>query len=155
MASKARYEVVEVGVYTPSQKVVDVLGPGDVGYLTAAIKTIGDVRVGDTITKATNRAEAPLPGYRRLNPVVFCGLYPIDPDQYPDLKDALEKLNLNDASLLFEPETSPALGFGFRTDSLVYYIWILSKKEFHVSLILNLLQQLHLLSIMLLKPMVK
>lgn len=139
MASKARYEVVEVGVYTPSQKVVDVLGPGDVGYLTAAIKTIGDVRVGDTITKATNRAEAPLPGYRRLNPVVFCGLYPIDPDQYPDLKDALEKLKLNDASLIFEPETSQALGFGFRTGFLgLLHMDIIQERisrEFNIELI--------------------
>src|SRR5690606_15256993 len=81
-------------------------------------KTIGDVRVGDTITKSDHPAKSPLPGYRKLNPVVFCGLYPIDPDQYTELKDALEKLKLNDASLIYEPETSQALGFGFRTGFL-------------------------------------
>src|SRR5690606_25502367 len=81
-------------------------------------KTIGDVRVGDTITKSDHPAKSPLPGYRKLNPVVFCGLYPINPDQYTELKEALEKLKLNDASLVFEPETSQALGFGFRTGFL-------------------------------------
>lgn len=139
MATKAKFEVVEVGVYTPTQKVVDVLGPGDVGYLTAAIKTLNEVRVGDTITHATKRAEKPLPGYRTLNPVVFCGLYPIDPDQYQDLKDALEKLKLNDASLIYEPETSQALGFGFRTGFLgLLHMDIIQERisrEFNIELI--------------------
>lgn len=139
MASKAKYEVVEVGVYTPNQKPVDVLGPGDVGYITAAIKTIGDVRVGDTITQANRAAKSPLPGYRKLNPVVFCGLYPIDPDQYTELKDALEKLKLNDASLIYEPETSQALGFGFRTGFLgLLHMDIIQERisrEFNIELI--------------------
>ncbi|HLT00018.1 MAG TPA: translation elongation factor 4 [Acholeplasma sp.] len=139
MASKAKFEVVEVGVYTPSQKVVDILGPGDVGYLTAAIKTIGDVRVGDTITHANKKAANQLPGYRTLNPVVFCGFYPIDPDQYEDLKEALEKLKLNDASLVFEPESSQALGFGFRSGFLgLLHMDIIQERilrEFNIDLI--------------------
>ncbi len=118
MASKAKYEVVEVGVHTPKIETRDILGPGDVGFVTASIKDINTVRVGDTITQANHRAKSPLPGYRTMNSVVFCGLYPIDSDQYNDLKDALEKLKLNDASLLYEPETSQALGFGFRTGFL-------------------------------------
>jgi GTP-binding protein LepA len=118
MASKATYEVVEVGVHTPKIEKRDVLGPGDVGYLTASIKDINTVGVGDTVTLANKPAQEPLPGYRKMNSVVFCGLYPIDSDQYNDLKDALEKLKLNDASLLYEPETSQALGFGFRTGFL-------------------------------------
>ncbi len=118
MASKAKYEVIEVGVHTPKIIKRDVLGPGDVGYLTASIKDINTVRVGDTVTHANNIAKQPLPGYRKMNSVVFCGLYPIDSDKYNDLKDALEKLKLNDASLIYEPETSQALGFGFRTGFL-------------------------------------
>ena len=118
MASKAKYEVIEVGVHTPKIIKRDVLGPGDVGYLTASIKDINTVRVGDTVTHLNQRASVPLPGYRKMNSVVFCGLYPIDSDKYNDLKDALEKLKLNDASLLYEPETSQALGFGFRTGFL-------------------------------------
>ncbi|AUD65127.1 elongation factor 4 [Tenericutes bacterium MZ-XQ] len=118
MASNAKYEVIEVGVHTPKIIKRDILGPGDVGYLTASIKDINTVRVGDTVTHANRKASVPLPGYRKMNSVVFCGLYPIDSDKYNDLKDALEKLKLNDASLLYEPETSQALGFGFRTGFL-------------------------------------
>ncbi|TVP85064.1 MAG: elongation factor 4 [Acholeplasmataceae bacterium] len=118
MASGAVYEVVEVGVHTPKSVKRDVLGPGDVGYLTAAIKDINTVRVGDTVTTATQPAKVALPGYRTLNSVVFCGLYPIESDKYNDLKEALDKLKLNDASLIYEPETSQALGFGFRTGFL-------------------------------------
>ncbi len=139
MATNASFQVIEVGVYTPTEKVVDVLGPGDVGYLTAAIKTLGDVHVGDTITLQNNKAKQPLPGYRTLNPVVFCGLYPIDPDQYQDLKDSLEKLKLNDASLIYEPETSQALGFGFRTGFLgLLHMDIVQERisrEFNIELI--------------------
>ena len=139
MATKAQIEVVEVGVYTPTEKPVDVLGPGDVGYLTAAIKTLDDVHVGDTITLAKNRTQSALPGYRTLNPVVFCGLFPIDPDQYRDLRDALEKLKLNDASLIYEPETSQALGFGFRTGFLgLLHMDIIQERisrEFNIELI--------------------
>ena len=115
MATGAEYEVVEVGVHTPHEKVVDYLSVGDVGFVTASIKDVKTVRVGDTITSVDNPAEEPLPGYRKLNPMVFCGLYPIDAARYNDLRDALEKLVLNDSSLQFEPETSQALGFGFRT----------------------------------------
>jgi GTP-binding protein LepA len=139
MATKAQCEVVEVGIYTPEQKPVDILGPGDVGYLTAAIKTLDDVRVGDTITQVKQKAQSMLPGYRKLNPVVFCGLFPIDPDQYRDLKDALEKLKLNDASLIYEPETSQALGFGFRTGFLgLLHMDIIQERisrEFNIELI--------------------
>ncbi len=118
MNSKAKYEVIDVGVHTPKIIIRDVLGPGDVGFLTASIKDINTVGVGDTITLAHNRAKQALPGYRKMNSVVFCGIYPIDSDKYNDLKDALEKLKLNDASLIYEPETSQALGFGFRTGFL-------------------------------------
>ncbi|CCV64473.1 Elongation factor 4 [Alteracholeplasma palmae J233] len=118
MASKAVYEVIEVGVYNPKEVKKEILGPGDVGYLTASIKSMGHVRVGDTITHNNKPATASLPGYRTMNPVVFCGLYPIEPNKYEDLKEALEKLKLNDASLVYEPETSQALGFGFRSGFL-------------------------------------
>lgn len=114
MASNAVYEVVEVGVTTPQEVKRDYLAPGDVGFLTAAIKDVGNVRVGDTITGEKPSASEPLPGYRQLNPMVYCGLYPIDSGKYNDLREALDKLKLNDASLIFEPETSQALGFGFR-----------------------------------------
>ncbi|HBG33700.1 MAG: elongation factor 4 [Tenericutes bacterium GWC2_39_45] len=139
MASGARYEVLEVGVHTPKIVKRDILGPGDVGYLTAQIRDIGTVRVGDTITYANNRAKTALPGYRTMNSVVFCGLYPIESDKFNDLKDALEKLKLNDASLLYEPETSQALGFGFRTGFLgLLHMEIVQeriRREFNIDLI--------------------
>ncbi|GLH60341.1 elongation factor 4 [Paulownia witches'-broom phytoplasma] len=118
MASNSVYEVVEVGVYNPKQIVKDFLAPGDVGYLTAAIKSINHVRVGDTITSQPNQALLPLPGYKQMNSVVFCGLYPVETNKYDILKEALEKLKLNDSSLIFEPESSNALGLGFRTGFL-------------------------------------
>ncbi len=114
MQANAEYEVVEVGVRTPKEHKKQTLTCGEVGWVAAAIKSIEHVRVGDTITHTNNRAIAPLPGYRKLNSMVFCGLYPIESNKYNDLKDALEKLNLNDAALKYEPETSAALGFGFR-----------------------------------------
>ncbi|MEJ9280049.1 translation elongation factor 4 [Ureibacillus thermosphaericus] len=114
MATNAEYEVVEVGVHTPRVTPVEELTVGDVGYITASIKNIHDTNVGDTITHTDCPAKEPLPGYRKLNPMVFCGLYPIDTAKYNDLRDALEKLALNDSALQFEPETSQALGFGFR-----------------------------------------
>lgn len=139
MASKAKYEVVEVGIHTPKIVKRDVLGPGDVGYLTAAIKDINTVRVGDTITLAHEKAKEPLPGYRTMNSVVFCGLYPIESDKYNDLKEALDKLKLNDASLVYEPETSQALGFGFRTGFLgLLHMEIVQERisrEFNIELI--------------------
>jgi len=114
MSTDAYYEVVEVGVYTPKEVKREYLEAGDVGYITAAIKDIEFVHVGDTITLADNKAKTALPGYRTLNPMVFCGMFPVDNSNYADLKDALEKLKLNDAALIYEPENSQALGFGFR-----------------------------------------
>lgn len=114
MATGAEYEVLEVGVRTPKEVKKDVLTCGEVGWIAASIKTVKDVRVGDTITHSQAPAIEPLAGYRELNPMVYCGLYPIETNRYNDLRDALEKLQLNDASLQFEAETSQALGFGFR-----------------------------------------
>lgn len=114
MATGATYEVVEVGVFKPRMTAVNALRAGDVGYLSAAIKSVRDTRVGDTITDASRMAQAALAGYKRMNPMVFCGLYPVDSSDYPLLREALERLELNDASLRYEPETSTALGFGFR-----------------------------------------
>ncbi len=114
MASGAEYEVIDVGVHNPKEVVEDCLHTGDVGWVSAAIKNIEDVRVGDTITHVENPANQPLVGYREMHPMVYCGLYPVDNAKYEDLKEALEKLKLNDAALQFEPETSQALGFGFR-----------------------------------------
>jgi GTP-binding protein LepA len=114
MATRAEYEVTELGVYTPFQKELDHLGPGEVGYLAASIKSLQDAKVGDTITLAKKPAEKPLAGFKEVKPMVFCGIFPTDSDQYTELRDALEKLNLNDAAFMFEPETSDALGFGFR-----------------------------------------
>ncbi|WCN38723.1 translation elongation factor 4 [Aneurinibacillus uraniidurans] len=114
MATGAVFEVTEVGTHAPFAKQVDELTVGDVGYIAASIKSVRDTRVGDTITLADNPAAEGLPGYRKVNPMVFSGMYPVDSSDYNDLREALEKLQLNDASLQFEPETSQALGFGFR-----------------------------------------
>ena len=115
MATGAEFDVVEVGrKRATSLEACDCLEAGEVGYLAASIKTVSEARVGDTVTLAERPADEALPGYRSVNPVVFCGIYPADGAKYPDLREALEKLQLNDASLLFEPETSTALGFGFR-----------------------------------------
>lgn len=114
MSNKKEYEVVEVGTLKPYMNPADILMAGDVGYVTASIKNVKDVHVGDTITDADNPCKEALPGYRKVTSMVYCGIYPADGADYGDLKDALEKLQLNDAALLFEPETSIALGFGFR-----------------------------------------
>ena len=115
MATGASFEVVEVGYFGAGQLIpCEELSAGMVGYLTASIKNVKDTRVGDTITDADRPCSAPLPGYKKVNPMVYCGVYPADGAKYPDLRDALEKLQLNDASLFYEPETSVALGFGFR-----------------------------------------
>ena len=115
MATGATYKVVEVGTMNPMGLIpADALGAGEVGYITASIKTVADTRVGDTITSLDNPAEAPLPGYRPVQPMVYSGVYPADGAKYQDLRDALEKLKLNDASFVYEPESSIALGFGFR-----------------------------------------
>lgn len=108
------YDVTEVGVFAPSMKMQDSLTAGEVGYIAASIKNVSDTKVGDTITDAQNPCEEPLPGYKNVQPVVFCGVFLVDGSKYQDLKDALEKLKLNDASLIFTPESSVALGFGFR-----------------------------------------
>ena len=139
MATGKEFEVIEAGVFTPRATNREELTVGDVGYLTAAIKNVGDTRVGDTITNAKNGATEPLPGYRRLNPMVYCGLYPIDTAKYNDLREALEKLELNDAALQYEPETSQALGFGFRCGFLgLLHMEIIQERierEFKIDLI--------------------
>jgi GTP-binding protein LepA len=139
MATGKTFEVNEVGTFAPFPMKVDELTVGDVGYLGASMRSVGDTRVGDTITYADNPAAKPLPGYRKMNPMVFCGLYPVDNNDYNDLRDALEKLQLNDASLQFEPETSQALGFGFRCGFLgLLHMEIIQERlerEFDITLI--------------------
>ncbi|PUB12521.1 translation elongation factor 4 [Paenisporosarcina sp. OV554] len=139
MATGKEFEVIEAGVFTPKTTLRDELTVGDVGFLTAAIKNVGDTRVGDTITSVANPATESLPGYRRLNPMVYCGLYPIDTSKYNDLRDALEKLELNDAALQFEPESSQALGFGYRCGFLgLLHMEIIQERlerEFNIDLI--------------------
>jgi GTP-binding protein LepA len=114
MASAVQGEAEELGVYKPAPAAVDTLGPGEVGFIISMIKDVGMAKVGDTITTAKNSAQEPLPGFKDVKPMVFCGFYPVDSSDYDELKDALEKLSLNDSSVSFEPETSQALGFGFR-----------------------------------------
>ncbi len=139
MSSKKTFEVSEVGVTTPKQQPKDYLLPGDVGYVVASIKTAKDVRVGDTITKKSAPAKQALPGYRSLNPMVYCGLFPIDSNRYNDLREALDRLQLNDASLVYEAENSKALGFGFRTGFLgMLHMEIIQERlerEFNLDLI--------------------
>src|SRR5690625_2618148 len=139
MATDSEYEVLELGVLTPKPVDKDILTVGDVGYLTASMKEVKDTRVGDTVTLAENPAAEPLPGYRRLNPMVFCGLYPVNSEDYNPLREALERLELNDASLQYEPETSQALGFGFRTGFLgLLHMEIVQERierEFNIDLI--------------------
>ena len=114
MATGKVFEVTEVGVFAPAMTIVEELKAGQVGFIAASIKNVKDTQVGDTITDANNSALQPLPGYRKATPMVFCGLYPVDSSDYNRMRDSLEKLHLNDASLVFEPETSVALGFGYR-----------------------------------------
>ncbi|KGL43135.1 elongation factor 4 [Listeria newyorkensis] len=139
MANGREFEVTEVGVFTPKSTPREQLMVGDVGYLTAAIKNVSDTSVGDTITLANNPASEALPGYRKLNPMVYCGLYPIDSAKYNDLRDALEKLELNDSALQYEAETSQALGFGFRCGFLgLLHMEIIQERierEFNIDLI--------------------
>ncbi|EWG09818.1 translation elongation factor 4 [Cytobacillus firmus] len=139
MATGKEFEVTEVGVFTPKSTPLPELSVGDVGFLTAAIKNVGDTRVGDTITSAKNSAAEALPGYRKMNPMVYCGLYPIDSAKFNDLREALEKLELNDSALQFEPETSQALGFGFRCGFLgLLHMEIIQERierEFKIDLI--------------------
>lgn len=139
MATGKEFEVVEAGVFTPHATPRKELTVGDVGFLTAAIKNVADTHVGDTITEANRPAAEPLPGYRKMNPMVFCGLYPIDTAKYNDLREALEKLELNDSALTYEAETSQALGFGFRCGFLgLLHMEIIQERierEFNIDLI--------------------
>ncbi len=139
MATDASYTVEEVGVFSPGWTPVELLGAGEVGYFTASIKTLDEARVGDTVTGAANPAAEALPGYRPVKPVVYCGLYPVERDDFPQLRDALEKLKLNDASLSYDPETSAALGFGFRCGFLGLLHMDISRerleREFNVRLV--------------------
>ncbi|MFC4411066.1 translation elongation factor 4 [Chungangia koreensis] len=139
MATGKEFDVVETGVFRPKSTSTDELTVGDVGYLTASIKNVGDTHVGDTITSAANASTDPLPGYRKLNPMVYCGLYPIDTSKYNDLREALEKLELNDSALQYEAETSQALGFGFRCGFLgLLHMEIIQERierEFKIDLI--------------------
>ncbi|ADU29847.1 translation elongation factor 4 [Evansella cellulosilytica] len=139
MATGKEFEVQELGVFTPKPDVREELTVGDVGFMIASIKNVGDTRVGDTVTSADRPTDEALPGYRKLNPMVFCGLYPVDTNDYNDLREALEKLELNDASLQFEPETSQALGFGFRCGFLgLLHMEIIQERierEFNIDLI--------------------
>jgi GTP-binding protein LepA len=114
MSTKQEYDIVEIGVFTPSAVKVDSLSAGEVGFFTAAIKDVHEVKIGDTVTHKRRMTDSPFPGFQVVKPVVFCGLYPIDPKAYQELRDALEKLILNDSAITFEPESSQALGFGFR-----------------------------------------
>ncbi|GKV54348.1 elongation factor 4 [Sporosarcina sp. NCCP-2222] len=139
MATGKEFEVIETGVFTPNISLRDELTVGDVGFLSASIKNVGDTRVGDTVTNAKRPASEPLPGYRKMNPMVFCGLYPIDSNRYVDLREALEKLELNDSALEFEAETSQALGFGYRCGFLgLLHMEIIQERierEFKIDLI--------------------
>lgn len=139
MATGKTFDVTEVGVFKPTMEEVDQLQAGDVGYIVASIKNVKDTRVGDTVTDADRPTAEPLPGYRRTNPMVFCGLYPIDSADYNDLREALERLELNDAALSYEPETSSALGFGFRCGFLgLLHMEIIQERierEFNIPLI--------------------
>ena len=139
MATGVEFDVTEVGIFKPNIVNVDELHAGQVGFFAAGIKTVKDARVGDTVTDALNPAEKPLPGYRKATPMVFCGLYPVENVDYDNLRDALEKLQLNDASLVFVPETSAALGFGFRCGFLgllhMYVIKERLEREYNLSLI--------------------
>ncbi|OZB91646.1 translation elongation factor 4 [Paenibacillus sp. XY044] len=139
MATDKTFEVIEVGAFKPRMTIVDELKVGDVGFIVAGIKHVGDTRVGDTVTDAKKPTPEALPGYRKINPMVYCGLYPIETSDYNDLREALEKLQLNDASLSFEPETSSALGFGFRCGFLgLLHMEIIQERierEFNIPLI--------------------
>ena len=139
MATNKVHEVTELGIYTPKEKIKDKLTCGEVGYICGSIKSISDIKVGDTITLENNPAEEKLPGYKPMKPMVFCGLYPVETNKYADLREALEKLKLNDAALEFQPETSEALGFGFRCGFLgLLHMEIIEERierEFNIDII--------------------
>jgi GTP-binding protein LepA len=139
MAKGQEYQIEQVGVFSPKSQPVEELGAGEVGFIFAAIKTVSDAQIGDTITDATNPTSEPFPGFKEMKSMVFAGLYPVEGSEYPELRDALEKLRLNDASFHFEPETSAALGFGFRCGFLgLLHMEIVQERlerEFNVDLI--------------------
>lgn len=139
MTTNSSYDVTELGYHTPKKEIVTTLSAGEVGYVCASVKEIDKVNVGDTITLENNPASELLPGYKKMMPMVFCGIYPIDSKKYPNLREALEKLKLNDASLIFEPETSSTLGFGFRTGFLgLLHLDIITERierEFNIEII--------------------
>ena len=139
MSTGASYQVERVGVFRPKQEMMDALGPGEVGFFTAAIKEVADTRVGDTVTDARNPTTEPLPGFKPAQPVVFCGLFPVDAADFADLREAMGKLRLNDASFSFEMETSAALGLGFRCGFLgLLHLEIITERlerEFNLDLI--------------------
>src|SRR5438445_7753845 len=114
MATGTRFDAEELGFFSPTMTPVDVLSAGEVGYVVTGLKDVSSLRVGDTLTSVARRAAEPLPGYKDVKPMVFAGLFPTESDDYPELRDALERLKLNDGALFYEPETSTALGFGFR-----------------------------------------
>ena len=139
MATGKEYEVIEIGKFLPQAAQMKELGPGEVGFISASIKDVHEVKIGDTVTHAKNPTQDPFPGFKNVKPVVFCGLYPIDPNQYQDLRDAIEKLILNDSAITFEPESSAALGFGFRCGFLgLLHMEIVQERlerEFNLNLI--------------------
>ncbi len=146
MATRATVDPVEIGIFAPEMKALDRLGPGEVGYVATGLKTVHECRVGDTLTSASNPAAAPLPGYQQAKPMVFSGIYPVDGEDYQDLREALEKLQLNDAALIFEPETSQALNFGFRCGFL---------GMFHMEIVQERLEREYDLSIIVTAPSVR
>ncbi|MEJ5223650.1 MAG: translation elongation factor 4 [Anaerolineales bacterium] len=146
MSTKVNVKPIEVGIFAPTMKPVSQLAAGEVGYVATGLKTVHDARVGDTITTVANPADEPLPGYQHPKPMVFAGIYPVDADDYSDLRDALEKLQLNDASLTYEPETSQALGFGFRAGFLGL---------FHMEIIQERLEREYLLDVLFTAPSVE
>jgi GTP-binding protein LepA len=146
MSTRVDVKPIEVGIFAPTLKPVDELRAGEVGYIATGLKTVHDARVGDTITKSSGPAVEPLPGYRHPKPMVFAGIYPVEADDYPDLRDALEKLQLNDASLTYEPETSQAIGFGFRAGFLGL---------FHMEIIQERLEREYLLDVLFTAPSVE
>ena len=139
MATGKEYEIIEIGKFLPQATQMEELGPGEVGFISASIKDVHEVKIGDTVTHAKNPTLDPFPGFKNVKPVVFCGLYPIDPNQYQDLRDAIEKLILNDSAITFEPESSAALGFGFRCGFLgLLHMEIVQERlerEFNLNLI--------------------
>src|SRR5207244_13381238 len=139
MASSGTYDVEQLGVFTPKSVAIESLSAGEVGFVVAGIKKVADVAIGDTLTEERRPAPEPLPGFKEVKPMVFAGLYPVDADQYAELRDALEKLRLNDSSFFYEPETSTALGFGFRCGFLgLLHMEIVQERlerEFHLELL--------------------